>query len=147
MSELVIRDMMEDDIPAILQIENISFSSPWSRESFLIQIFNKHALSKVALFEEKVIGYISASYMHHEANILNLAVDPYFRRQRVGSILMDEVANELKKRGCAFVYLKVRASDMGARKFYEHLGFKVEGVRKKYYDNPDEDGLFMMRRI
>ena len=45
------------------------------------------------------------------------------------------------------MHLKVRISNTGAQKFYELLGFKVEGIRKKFYGNPDENALLMMRRL
>ena len=60
---------------------------------------------------------------------------------------MNETLKELKKKGCVFMYLEVRASNAGAKKFYELFGFKVESIRKKYYTNPDEDALLMMGRI
>jgi ribosomal-protein-alanine N-acetyltransferase len=147
MHKLIIRDMREDDIPAILEIEQISFSTPWSKESFLNEIYNKYAFSKVAVFEVNVIGYICANYLHHESHILDLAVHPDFRRQGVATILMNEAIRELKKKGCVFMYIKVRVSNAGAQKFYELFGFKVETIRKKYYDKPDEDALLMMGRL
>ena len=45
------------------------------------------------------------------------------------------------------MYLKVRASNTGAREFYKVLGFKVETVRKKYYDDPAEEAILMMGRV
>jgi len=147
MHKLIIRDMQEDDIPAILEIEQISFSTPWSKQFFLNEIYNKYAFSKVAVFEENVIGYICANYLLHESHILNLAVHPDFRRRGVATILMNEAIRELKKKGCVFMYLKVRVSNTGAQKFYELFGFKVETIRKKYYGDPDEDALLMMGRL
>lgn len=147
MHKLIIRDMREDDIPAVSEIEQISFSTPWSKESFLNEIYNKYAFSKVAVFEVNVIGYICANYLHHESHILNLAVHPDFRRRGVATILMNEAKKEMKKKGCVFLYLKVGVSNTGAQKFYELFGFKVETIRKKYYDNPDEDALLMMGRL
>ncbi|MEW6419938.1 MAG: ribosomal protein S18-alanine N-acetyltransferase [Nitrospirota bacterium] len=147
MYKLIIRDMQEDDIPDILEIEHISFSTPWSRESFLNEIYKKYVFSKAAVFEENVIGYICVNYLLHESHILNLAVHPDFRRRGVATILMNETIKELKKKGCAFMYLEVRISNTGAQKFYERFGFKVETIRKKYYDNPDEDALLMMGRL
>jgi ribosomal-protein-alanine N-acetyltransferase len=138
--------MHENDIPAILEIEQISFSTPWSGQSFLNEIYNKYALSKVVVFEENIIGYICANYLLHESHILNLAVHPDFRRQGVATTLMHEAIRESKKSGCVFMYLKVRVSNAGAQKFYELFGFKVENIRKKYYGNPDEDALLMMGR-
>ncbi len=92
-------------------------------------------------------GYLCADYLHHESNILNLAVHPDFRRRGVATRLMNEATGELKEKGCVFMYLKVRVSNAGGQRFYERLGFKTEGVRKKYYENPDEDALQMMGRL
>jgi ribosomal-protein-alanine N-acetyltransferase len=147
MHSLIIRNMQADDIPAVLEIEQISFSSPWSGEIFFNELYKKYSVLKVAEFEETVIGYLCADYLHHESNILDLAVRPDFRRRRVATRLMDEATGELKEKGCVFMYLKVRASNTGAQKFYERLGFKAEGLRKKYYENPDEDALQMLGRL
>jgi ribosomal-protein-alanine N-acetyltransferase len=147
MHKLIIRDMHEDDIPAILEIEQISFSTPWSKESFLNEIYKKYAFSKVAVFEKNIIGYICANYLFYESHILNLAVHPDFRRRGVATILMNEATRKLKEKGCVFMYLEVRISNTGAQRFYERFGFKTETIRKKYYGNPDEDALLMMGRL
>ena len=147
MNKLIIRTLREDDIPVVLDIEHVSFSIRWSRQSFLNELSNKFSFSKVALFDENIIGYMCADYLHHEARILNLAVHPDFRRRGVATMLLNDIKSELKTRGCVFLYLKVRESDTGARQFYERLGFKLETIRKKYYGNPDEDALQMMGRI
>ena len=147
MKKLIIRDMGEDDLPAILDIEEISFSIPWSKQDFLNEMYRKNALSKIAVFEGSIIGYICLDYRPQQCHILNLAVHPDFRRQGVASVLIEEAMMELKKRGCVFMYLKVRVSNTGAQRFYELFGFKAEGIRKKYYDYPDEDALMMMKRL
>ncbi len=139
--------MQKDDIPAIWDIEQVSFPAPWSRESFLSEMYGKEAISQVAVFEHKVIGYLCANYRLHEAYLLKLAVHPDFRRQGVATILMHEAKRQLKQRGCVFIYLKVRQSNLSAKAFYEQFGFKIETVRKKYYDDPDEDALLMMGRL
>ena len=147
MDELIIRKMLEADIPAIMEIEHSSFSTPWSEISFLSEIYKKNGISKVALFEGRLIGYICANYVLHESHILNLAVRQEFRRLGIGTILMNEILRDLKKKGCVFLYLEVRASNTAARVFYERFGFTVSSRRKKYYACPDEDALLMIGRI
>jgi [ribosomal protein S18]-alanine N-acetyltransferase len=147
MPKLTIRDMRKDDIPAIWEIEQASFPAPWFRESFLMEIYNKEVISKAAVFEDRVIGYLCAEYRLYESFILKLAVHPDFRRQGVATILMREAMKELKEKGCVFMYLKVRKSNVSAREFYDLFGFQIETIRKKYYDNPDEDALLMMGRL
>jgi [ribosomal protein S18]-alanine N-acetyltransferase len=147
MSKLIIRDMQENDVPYIWDIEQTSFPAPWFKESFLSEMENKHSILKVAVFVDKVIGYFCANCLEHESYILKLAVHPDFRRQGVATILMHETMKELKEKGCVFMYLKVRESNSGARQFYDLFRFQIETVRKKYYDNPDEDALMMMGRL
>jgi ribosomal-protein-alanine N-acetyltransferase len=147
MAELIIREMQESDIPAIMEIERSSFTTPWSEISFLNEIYKKYGISKVAVFEGKLIGYICVNYVLQESHILNLAVHQDFRKRGVGTILMNEIVRELKKKGCVFIFLEVRVSNNGAQAFYERFGFTAESRRKKYYAHPDEDALLMMGRI
>jgi [ribosomal protein S18]-alanine N-acetyltransferase len=147
MAELIIREMQEDDIPAIMEIERSSFTTPWSEISFLSEIYKKNGISKVVYVEGKLIGYICANHVLHESHLLNLAVHQDFRKQGVGTILMNEILGGLKKKGCVFVYLEVRASNTGAQAFYGRFGFKAENRRKKYYAHPNEDAILMMGRI
>jgi ribosomal-protein-alanine N-acetyltransferase len=147
MAELATRKMQESDIPAIMAIERASFSTPWSEISFLGEIYKKNGISRVALIEGKLIGYICVNYLLHEAHLLNLAVDQDFRRRGAGTILLNESLKELKQKGAVFVYLEVRISNTGARCFYERFGFTATSRRKKYYAHPDEDAVLMMGRI
>jgi ribosomal-protein-alanine N-acetyltransferase len=144
---LIIREIRENDLPAILEIEKVSFSSALSGESFMFELPRKFSIALVAVYRKKVIGYLCADYKGHEARILNLAVHSEFRRRSVATLLMNETERRLKKRGCVFVYLKVRPSNNGAQRFYESLGFRVETVRKNYYGDPDEDALQMIGRL
>jgi len=143
----IIRNMREDDISVILEIEQASFASPWPGQSFVQEICKKYAFSKVVVIGGKIVGYACADYELHESRILKLAVHRDFRRRGIATMLMNEMMAELKSKGCVFMYLKVRASNTGAQKFYEFFGFKIETVRKKYYDDPAEEALLMMGRI
>jgi ribosomal-protein-alanine N-acetyltransferase len=147
MADLFIRNMQESDILAIMEIEHSSFTTPWSDISFLSELYKKNGISKVALFDGRLIGYVCVNYVLHESHILNLAVHQEFRRQGVGTILMNEILKELKKKGCVFIYLEVRISNTAAQQFYERFGFTAESRRKKYYAHPDEDALLMVGRI
>lgn len=139
--------MRERDIPAILKIERTSFSTPWSEEAFHQEIRKPYALSKVAVLKDSIIGYICINIIFDDCHILNLAVHPDFRKRGIATALMKEILNELKEKGCRFFYLEVRASNTGAKAFYERFGFNIAGVRKNYYVSPDEDALLMALRV
>ncbi len=147
MPDILIREMQVSDIPDVLQIEYMSFTTPWSKNAFLNEINKLYSLTKVAVLGDTIIGYICVNYIIDEGHILNLAVHPDFRRRGIATKLFEDVLNELKEIDCRYLYLEVRVSNLEARKFYEHLGFRVMGVRKDYYTYPIEDAVTMMRRL
>jgi ribosomal-protein-alanine N-acetyltransferase len=145
MPEILIQLMQPPDIKDIMEIERSSFSTPWSELSFLNEMTNSQSITKVAVSGNNVIGYICTKYILDEGHILNLAVRQDFRRQGVATILINHVLNELKEKGCRFLYLEVRASNQNAIKFYERFGFRIVGSRKNYYTLPTENAALMMR--
>lgn len=147
MLEIVIRDMQEFDIPEVLKIEHISFAIPWSEVSFLNELYNPYSITKVAIRENNVIGYICTHHIINESHILNLAVHPGFRRCGIATKLVREVLDDLQEKGCKFIYLEVRVSNLAARNFYAHLGFKDVGIRRNYYISPREDAVIMMLEL
>jgi [ribosomal protein S18]-alanine N-acetyltransferase len=147
MDEISIREMQEDDVPQILTIENASFSTPWTEAAFLHEIHKPYALNLVLLVGTRLAGYLCLNFVFEEGHILNLAVHADFRRRGLATLLMRDGLTELKKKGCRFIYLEVRGSNNVAQTFYERFGFKVAGLRKKYYTSPVEDAVVMMRRL
>jgi [ribosomal protein S18]-alanine N-acetyltransferase len=147
MDEISIREIREDDVPQILTIENASFSTPWTEAAFLHEIHKPYALNLVLLIGNRLAGYLCLNFVFDEGHILNLAIDSDSRRRGLATRLMQDGLTELKKKGCRFIYLEVRGSNNVAQSFYERFGFKVVGLRKKYYTNPIEDAVVMMRRL
>lgn len=141
---LFIRDMWWSDIPQVLKIEMMSFSTPWNEMAFLNEIYNSSSIVKVAVYENKIVGYICASSVIDEGHILNIAVSPDMRRRGIATVMLEKVIEELKKRGCKSIYLEVRASNTVAMKFYENFGFISVGIRRNYYTSPKEDAVIMM---
>jgi ribosomal-protein-alanine N-acetyltransferase len=147
MFEILIRDMRISDIPEIMNIEQISFSIPWSENSFISEIQNHYSYSRVAVLGDTIIGYICASLVIDEGHILNLAVHPEFRRCGIATHLFKVILDELKTTCCNKIFLEVRFSNESARKFYVKHGFGISGVRKNYYALPREDAVIMMLEL
>jgi ribosomal-protein-alanine N-acetyltransferase len=143
----MIRELQEHDIPQILKVERMSFSSPWSEAAFYQELRKYYALSKVAVLQDKIIGYICVNLIFDEGHILNLAVHSDFRRQGIATRLMEEILKTSGGKSCSAFYLEVRGSNTEARTFYERLGFKIAGVRKNYYVSPVEDASLMVLRV
>lgn len=147
MRHVIIRDMEESDIPSVVEIENISFSTPWSSHSFMKEIHKPYAISRVAVTDYRVVGYICAERIIDEAHILNLAVHPDYRKMGIGGLLVSTILGELRNTSCRYIYLEVRASNHTAIRLYERFNFKIVGIRKGYYMLPEEDAYVMMLEL
>lgn len=144
MAKIFIREMRESDIHEVLEIEHMSFNTPWSETTFYNEIYHPFSIARVAFAGEKLVGYICANQIIDEGHILNLAVHPDYRRRGIASALVEDILKELKDCACRVLYLEVRISNHAARKLYEGFGFKVVGIRKCYYVSPVEDAVVMM---
>lgn len=147
MKEILIRRMNEEDVPSVVAIEKTSFSLPWSETSFLNEIRKQHAISRVAVLNDTVVGYICAESVMDEGHILNLGIHPQYRKKGIATALVENILEDLKVRACRFLYLEVRASNFAAKKLYRSFGFALVGTRKNYYVAPIEDAVIMMLEI
>lgn len=130
----------------VLEIEKVSFPTPWSRDSFMGEIQqNDFALYIVAVYDGAVIGYGGMWLIFNEAHITNVAVRPDLRGKNIGKALMLEIIRQAVLRGADSMTLEVRPSNKTARRLYQGLGFKERGVRKHYYVDTNEDAIIMWK--
>jgi ribosomal-protein-alanine N-acetyltransferase len=138
--------MEERHLDAICEIENNSFSVPWSRKSIYDDIVKNHTLNFVAVDEDgTVAGYAMMWHVVNEGHINNIAVSEPYRRMGVGSLLMDRLFEEARRLEMIGLTLEVRIGNRAAMGLYHKYGFKVEGLRKNYYSDTKEDAAIMWK--
>jgi ribosomal-protein-alanine N-acetyltransferase len=141
---IAIDPMTEGDLDAVLEIERVSFSSPWSRRMFESELLgNPFAFSFVVRHAGSIVGYLCFWIVFDELHLLNLAVAPRSRRSGIGEEAVRWALAFGRARGAGTATLEVRASNHPARRLYEKLGFKSYAVRKNYYSDPPEDALLL----
>ena len=139
--------MREIHVPQVAALEKTCFSDPWSESSVRSELENSLSLWLVALADEKVVGYIGSQSVMGESDMMNVAVDPAYRRQGIAEKLVAELARQLKALGNACLSLEVRASNTGAIALYGKLDFQQVGRRPNYYRNPKEDALILRKTL
>lgn len=90
-----------------------------------------------------VLGYICFWVVADELHVLNVAVHRAYRRRGVGRDLLLRAIHEGRIRGVRKALLEVRSTNMGARRFYQSLGFRVVGERPRYYGRNGEPAVLM----
>jgi ribosomal-protein-alanine N-acetyltransferase len=92
---------------------------------------------------ERLAGYLICARYADVWHIMNIAVDPAWRRRGIGAALM---ARLIDRAGADAPYtLEVRPSNAAAIALYERLGFRSAGMRPRYYHDTGEDALIMWR--
>lgn len=146
MADMIIRQATVNDVDDIYEIERLCFPEPWSRESMVYELeSNPRAFYIVAELEGQVAGYAGLWWIGDEGHITNVAVKPGFRNRRIAQGIMGVMIEFTTKEGILHHTLEVRRSNEPAIRLYEKFGFRVEGVRKGYYQNNKEDALIMWR--
>lgn len=148
MGTLTLSSMNISDIDSVLNIENASFSSPWTRLAFLSELLeNDKAHYFVAKLGGTLVGYIGTWIIFDEAHITNVAVAPEYRGYGIGRALMEGLIQFCWSRGVTRATLEVRRSNTVAQSLYTSLGFTVAGVRKGYYRDNGEDAFIMWKEF
>jgi ribosomal-protein-alanine N-acetyltransferase len=148
MSRYVIEALEGDqDLEGVLEVESESFTNPWTREMYAWELQNRAVchIFVVRTDDCRVAGFCAFWLVFDEIHINNVAMRPGFRGQGIGTALLHHVLAEATRLGARRATLEVRASNEGARRLYQRLGFYVAGTRRNYYSNPVEDALILWR--
>ena len=141
---LVIEPMALADLPAVHEIERRSFSTPWPSHAYRTELeTNRLAHYRVVRVDGRVVAYAGIWLMVDEAHITTFAVDPPWRRRRIGEALLLAMMDLAMERGAREATLEVRLTNLAARRLYEKYGFRPVGIRPRYYSDNNEDALIM----
>lgn len=160
--ELLFREMTEDDLPAVLEIENASFTTPWTEDGFRSSMAQEYSLLLCAFAktgseatadagagtEDRdgcLVGYCCAMRSFDEAEIPDIAIAPGYRGQGCGRALLSELMRRENEQGVEHFTLEVRKSNAPAIALYRSLGFEVCGEQKNFYSQPKEDALILWK--
>lgn len=137
--------MTQAHVAQVAQLEKLCFSLPWSENSVTSELRNPLSLWIVAVEGETLAGYVGSQSVMGEADMMNLAVQPEYRRQGIGEKLVSVLITALAQQSVSSLALEVRASNAPAISLYEKLGFAQVGRRPNYYRNPKEDALILRK--
>jgi len=150
---LVIRPMQIQDIDRVHQIDVLSFSLPWSINSYRFELMDNRAsrclVAEITHEDEstEIVGMIVTWLIVDEAHIASVAVHPDHRGLRIGEKLVVTAMLNALDEGIKMVTLEVRASNLAAQALYNNLGFVEVGRRPRYYKDNQEDALIMTMKL
>lgn len=133
------------ELSAVAAAESLIFTDAWSAVSLASSAADPSYLLTVAVCDGAVAGYLIASFVADESELLRIAVLPTFRHRGAARALMAHYMNESDSRGVTRHFLEVRESNTAAVTLYESFGFNEYTRRRAYYRDPLENARLMMR--
>ena len=136
--------MSVDDIPAVLGIETLSFTSVWPANAFQNELRdNRLAHYFVGRLDGKVVAYGGIWVILEDSHVTTIAVHPDQRGKRLGEEMLVHLLDEAIERGASWITLEVRETNDVAQKLYRKYGFTVVSTRRGYYSDNNESALVM----
>ena len=143
-----IQKLSPEDVPLLQTCAELSAlclpEEAWSFQSFLSETQKPGGIVLVAVKQNReAVGFLTACLVMDTADLTAIAVTPSCRRQGIGERLLKEL---LVFTGSAEIFLEVRESNFSAVALYQKHGFQQAGIRKHFYQNPDENAILMHYR-
>ena len=140
----LLRPMRIDDLPQVQALDELTFSNPWTSDSFRYELLeNPNGHCWVAEQAGQLAGFIVFWLVVDEIHIAVIAVRPNFRGQGIGRQLVVTGLRALIPLGAVSATLEVREGNLAAQNLYRYFGFRQVGARKRYYQDTGEAALLM----
>jgi ribosomal-protein-alanine N-acetyltransferase len=146
---MILRDMTETDLDAVLRIENEVHAHPWTRGNFGDSLRSKYECKVYASEAGEMLGYAVLMLAVDEAELLDIAIATRHQRHGLGRRLLEEMMVLARRANKHRMVLEVRASNTAAIGLYRKAGFADIGLRREYYpaNNGREDAILMGRNL
>lgn len=145
LNSVSIRRLRSADMAIIAKIDRYENYTPWSLASFDACLVAGYHCFVVVDDQDVPIGFLIASSGAQEAQLLNVGVDPLWRRHGLALRLLRHLIVQLTALQVQIIWLEVRVSNAVAISLYRKFGFLPVATRKNYYatDNGREDAIVM----
>ncbi|HEU4709690.1 MAG TPA: ribosomal protein S18-alanine N-acetyltransferase [Methylophilaceae bacterium] len=142
--EHAFRPMQMQDLDAVMAIEDVIYTHPWSRGNFSDSL-NAGYSCWVLEEGETMLGYAVMMLVMDESHLLNLSIAREFQGCGYGRALLEKMKELARRHGAVNMFLEVRVSNRTAISLYEKAGFNEMAIRRKYYPSHvgREDAVLM----
>jgi len=167
-----LRPMVPADLVDVIALEHELFpEDPWTPEMFADEVAQPRE-SRLYLLAEAdagdggvadsdivsgrgaasgpvMAGYAGMMFIPGgtQADVLTIAVRQAYWGRGIGSALLSALLTGARERGCAEVFLEVRADNPRAHGLYLRRGFEDLGVRRGYYQPSGTDAIVMRKDL
>lgn len=152
--KVLIRWMIRRDMEEVMKIEEANFPYSWVEEDFLNCLRQRNCIGMVAEAVPTtmkpvvdggpqdcfpVLGFIIYELHKRSLRVLNLGVHPNFRRNMIGTQILDKMKSKLSGHRRSQLKLYTREGNLSAHLFLNSQGFQATSVKRNFYEDSGED--------
>lgn len=146
MDNITVSIMTLSDLDSISNILTYEFDDFWNYNVFKSELENENSKYVVAKLNNEIIGFGGIWFSVDDIHITNIVVKKIYRNQKIGSLILSVLIDMCKNQVQNSITLEVNSNNIPAQKLYQKFGFKIAGIRKKYYNNT-EDAIIMTKTL
>lgn len=142
------RHICRADVSQLCRIEAASFdvTDAWREDDFIEALRERANNGYVAVFEDRVVGYLIQGRAGEAYRLLSIAVDPNYRRYGVGRQLIEKLITKLKADGTPNrIEVGVRDRSLETQLFFRDLKFRAVNSVRDYFDDGESLIEFVYR--
>ncbi|MBV9962112.1 MAG: GNAT family N-acetyltransferase [Parafilimonas sp.] len=135
-----LRQMNKEDADAVTYLcKQLGYETTTEHVRNNIQLFlqKEDAAAFVAVHQNVITGWITVAYVLSISSppvceIRGLVVDEKFRKNNIGTMLIEYVKQWCKKKNCCKIRLRCNTKRHEAHNFYMHVGFTEKKEQKVF---------------
>lgn len=143
---MTVRSMTAADLDAVIRLAaSIPEAPRWPRPAWEQYLADTDPPRRVFLAESgrELTGFLASQIIAEACELESIAVSLTHRRSGIATDLLAALVTWAQQHGASKVQLEVRCANYSAEGFYESSGFCRDGLRPRYYQNPEDDALLM----
>lgn len=147
MDNIEISKMDISDLESIKDTLLSDFDDFWNFSTFKNELLNPNSKYIVAKVNNQIVGFAGIWKSVDDIHITNIVTAKKYRNQSIGSKMLLKLIDMAKsEKEIKAITLEVNSNNLAAKNLYEKFGFKIVGLRKKYYNNID-DAIIMTKEL
>lgn len=148
-AQLLLRPVEQDDVGLVAQLQSNTFgASGWSAKTLLGELDTPRVSILYLLeYDGELLSMFGCWHVLDDLYLATIAVQPQLQRRGLGELTLLTALRLAQRLPVELIRLDLRVSNEPALALYRKYGFRREGVRRKLYAHPLEDGVQMSRDI
>lgn len=141
-----VRWMIRSDLPSAIDVDGRANRHAWSEDDFIRNLRKRNVIGMVAERDGRIVGVVVYMLFYDRTEVIRLSVDPEFA-DGCAARLVDKIKQRLHAGRRDRIVVEMRETDMDGLLFLRSQGFKAVCMKRRWFEDTDEDMIRMEFRI